>query len=252
MSTPATASDFSFTDQFDGPVIEPVRYWKPGEKPTAERPRPEPRDVHFARFDMDYWQSWALAIQTQRKAAALARLAKNPPVDATARSRAEADIDRRRVQIFEVFDEQLYPDGIKKILNDSLERAGVTDAKERDAIRRAIKPYRQQQLAAEICSEPRASIEQLREAARALALKLGKTPLEINQWGDEQLIEFMHNFAPPPPQAPGGDAQGEGEAGELETVNPTDGAAPEPGTAPLTGDNQTPSFAPSSTLTPAS
>ena len=239
----ATApSDYGVADNFDAPVVEAVRW--PNDDGT-----PGTRDVSFARVDMDYLAAWAGNLRTKRRNENMTELNKKLGLQPVLYAQAQAAIYRLDVQIFEVMDQQYTPDGIKKILDDALLRAGMSNAAERALVRKRIGPMRQQQLAGELMSEPRATIEQLRDSVKKLAAKLGRLPGEVMNWTDAQLIEFASQYTPPPPPTstlPGG-AAGDGgvvadeaqadEGGEQlgAFANPTVPGGDKPGAASIGG-----------------
>lgn len=230
---PSLASDMSLADNFDAPVVEVIRYRlpdpaNPGQTIVASR------EVTLVRPDMDYWTTWAAALREKRRVEALAEINKQLGLNPLARAQGVAEVLKRDVQIFEVLDMQYIPAGIAKIIDDAIQRGGITDLAERKRIRAAIPPIRQQMLAGELCSEPRATVEQLRDSIKRLALTLGQLPGDVSNWDDARLIEFSARYTPPPQAAkkPGG-TFGAGDAvvdeGEDTTANPTAPGDVEPG-----------------------
>lgn len=211
--TPQNLADFKLADNFDAPIIEPVTLRN--AEGGIER-----LDVSFIRADMDYWQQWAEQLAAKRRTERENKLGKQLGLDAVARARVQGEILKLDVQIFEVLDQQYYPAGIKKILDDALARGGMSDGAQRKRILKAIPPSRQQLLASEVCSEPRATVEQLREGIRQLAFKLGIGIAAVNAMNDEQLINFAGSYQPPaPPES--GQPPVPGDEGEDEQANPT-------------------------------
>lgn len=168
-----------FADAFDAPVIEPVKGIG---------------DVLFSRADMEYWAQWAAALKAKRAKQHKDDLDKMPSISPLAKAQSISQL--QDIQIFEVLNQQYTPEGIKKILNDAYLRAGG-DGEKWPQVAKRIPPMRQQQLAAEICSEPIPTTVELRESLREL-LRKAKKPLlpGIESMTDEELIAAANEFQP--------------------------------------------------------
>lgn len=228
---PTSPSDLNFADNFDAPIVEPVRLKGPDGKV-------EPFDALFARVDMDYLETWANNLRQKRRLENMAELNKKLGLNPLAYAQAQAKIYAIDVQIFEVMDMQFFPAGIKKILDDALMRGGMTDANQRRRVIKAIWPQRQQQLASEIMSEPKATVEQLRDSVKRLAGSLGRPAAEVANWTDAQLIEFASTYTPPQAaqgedKKPGASDDEAADGGENVFANPTVPGVAEPGTASI-------------------
>lgn len=173
-------SDSDITQNFDGFVIEAIKGIG---------------DVKFARADMDYWAKWAEAVKKQRVDDTLLRInqtALSPlqKIDAVGRAK------REEVDLFAVMDLAYTPKGILRMLDEGLARAGTTDEAERKKIIGKIPPRRQAELAQEICSEPRPTVQQLRESLRAIIAKNGQFQ-NVNAMTDEEIIAAAAAYSPP-------------------------------------------------------
>lgn len=169
---------------FDAPWIEPVDGFG---------------DVSFARADCDYWAWRAAKEKDRRKAADLAKLATLPNLmlDPLARLAHERRIDDQKVFLGEVIDDSRdTAEGLKQLLLDAIVRGGRSK-EEAERIRKRIGTGRQMQLATIICSEPRPTIEQYREAVRKACLERGMHPDAVARLTDVDLIRLAAEVSPP-------------------------------------------------------
>lgn len=173
------------TQEFDGPVIEPVKGFG---------------DVKFARADMDYWAAWAAALKLKRLQQLRGEIDKMMGLNPLAKAEAMARAQNANVQLFEVLDLQYTPEGIKKLLADGYQRGGGDVAKWPDIAKR-IAPSRQQAIASDICSEPKPTVDELRDSLRDLLRKAGKNAAGVEGMGDEELIRAVKEFTPAEPSA---------------------------------------------------
>jgi hypothetical protein len=169
------------TQDFDGPIVEAVK---------------GVGDVMFARMTMADWSTWANQLKQKRIQQLQGEISKTVGLNALAKIEANARAQAVNVLLIEVLDQQYTPDGIAKILQDSYVRAGGEAAKW-PGIANRIGPQRQQQLASDICSEPKPTTVELREALREIIRKAKKQePMGINTMSDDELIACAREFTP--------------------------------------------------------
>ena len=190
------------TDAFDAPWIEPVQGFD---------------DVKFARADLDYWGLWCDQVKKKRIADDLAKFRAVPVVDPIRRMEVERKIEDQKVYLGEVIDLQHTSDGLKKILVDSIVRGGRTK-EQAEAIRKRIGPGRQMQLASIVCSEPMPTIEEYRQAVRAMCKKRAMSQDQIARLTDADLIRLAHEMPVQLPEKSEGESENFPEGGPIDTT----------------------------------
>jgi hypothetical protein len=194
--------DEDLSEAFDGPIIEPVTYRDPETK------LPVSSDVTFARADMDYLADWCRQIKNKREVEGTALVNTTPGLPVPERIAELRRVKAEIVTIYQVLALQNTPAGMEKIVDDSLIRGGVSDAKLRKAIWKGLGIGQTVALVENILSEPKPTILQFREAIRKRAIQNGYAPAVVNAMSDEQLIELAREKDPVKQFSDGTDAKG--------------------------------------------
>jgi hypothetical protein len=168
------------TQDFDGPVIEPIRGIG---------------DVKFKRADWAFWSGWATALKAKRVTDKLAEIEK-APLNTQAKIEARTAAKNLAVYLDEVFSLRHTSEGADKIMRDAY-MGGGGEKDKWDDINRRIGPARRLMLIEEICSEPRPTVDELRSALRELAKKAHKQPPPgLDNMNDEELIAVAREYQP--------------------------------------------------------
>ena len=139
--------------------------------------------------------AWAEQVKKQRVAADLLKLRQTTILDPIRRMDVERKIEDQKIYLGEVIDLHQTPEGLKKLITDSIVRGGKSKD-DAEAIRKRIGTGRQMQLASIICSEPVPTIDEYRDAIRKLCRERAMTEQQIASLSDADMIRIASEIKP--------------------------------------------------------